>query len=330
MVLLTCLVFAGIAGYGDFRQVWRLLVEFPLSHLLLAFGLALLNYILRFIRWAYYLRVLNIDVAGPVSFLIFLSGLAMTITPGKVGELVKSYLLRDRSGVAVSASLPVVIMERLTDLVSIALMGLVGLALLPPLISWGLVLVLAIVTVAMYVLTTRHSNRLLALPLLRRWGEQMRQSRDGMRELTRPAPLAVAVALGFLSWVSEGVALWVVLEGLGADVGVLLSLPIYAGSVLVGAATTLPGGLVGTEGAMVALLQQTGAERDIAAVGTLLVRVATLWFAVGVGLAALAWLHGFRSALPVEEGSVRQNDIHEVQESFDPAGISTDKGEPHG
>ena len=330
VVLLTCLVFAGIAGYGDFRQVWRLLFEFPLSHLLLAFGLALINYVLRFIRWAYYLKVLRIDVPWSVSFLTFLSGLAMTITPGKVGELVKSYLLRDRSGVAVSKSLPVVIMERLTDLVSIALMGLVGLALLPPLISWGLALVLGVVAIAIYVLTTRHSDGLLALPLVRRWGEEMRQSRHGMRELSRPVPLAVALGLGFLSWISEGVALWVVLMGLGADVGLLLSLPIYAGSVLVGAATTLPGGLVGTEGAMIALLQQTGAERDIAAAGTLLVRVATLWFAVGVGLAALAWLHRLRCPLPTVETSTGQDHSHEGQESPGPAGIYPDKGEPYG
>ena len=291
VVLLTCLVFAGIAGYGDFRQVWGRLVDFPLSYLLLAFGLAVVNYLLRFLRWAYYLKVLKIHVPWSVSALIFLGGLAMTITPGKVGELIKSYLLRDRSGVAVSTSMPVVLMERMTDLVSIALMGLVGLALLPPIASVVLMLVLGVVAVTVYLFTTRHSDQLLSLPLIRRWEEQIRNSRQGMRELSRPVPLVVALSLGFLSWVSEGVALWVVLKGLGADASILLSIPIYAGSVLVGAATTLPGGLVGTEGAMVTLLQRFGAERDIAAAGTLLVRVATLWFAVVVGLAALAWLH---------------------------------------
>ena len=291
VILLACLVFAAIAGYGDFRQVLHLLVEFPPGYLLITFGLALLNYFLRFLRWAWYLKVLKIDVPARVSLLTFCGGLAMTITPGKVGELVKSYLLRDRCGVPVAASLPVVIMERLTDLVSVALMGLVGLALLPPVVSLGLAAVLGIVAVIVYLLSTRHTDRLLSLPVIRRWAEEVRQSRQGMRELSRPAPMAVALGLGFLSWVSEGVALWVVLKGLGAEVSVLLSLPIYAGSVLVGAATTLPGGLVGTEGAMVALLQQFGAERDVAAAGTLLVRVATLWFAVGVGLIALAWLH---------------------------------------
>ena len=290
---LTCLVFAGVAGYGDFREVWQHLVDFPLTYLGLAFGLALVNYLLRFLRWAYYLRILNLAVPFRLSSLTFLIGLAMTITPGKVGELVKSYTLRDRAGVAVSSSAPVVLMERLTDLASVALMGLVGLALLPAPVSVVLAITLAGVAAVVYLLTTRHADRVLGWRVIQRWVGELREAQQAIRKMSRPGPFLVATALAFLAWLSEGLALWVVLEGLGADVGLLLSLPIYAGSVLVGAATTLPGGLVGTEGAMVTLLQQTGAERDVAAAGTLLVRVATLWFAVVVGLAAWSCLHWF-------------------------------------
>ena len=298
VVFLVCLAFAGVAGYGDFQEVWRRMAQFPPLYLLWAFGLALINYLLRFLRWAMYLKILQINVSFPVSFLIFLGGLAMTITPGKVGELVKCYLLRDRAGVPVATSIPLVLMERVTDLVSVVLMGLVGLFLLPPLLSMTLLLALAVPAAALYVLSTRHTDRALSLPIVRRWREEIREARQGIRALSRPWPMAAAVTLGLVSWVSEGVALWVVLQGLGADVSVLLSLPVYAGSVLVGAATTLPGGLLGTEGAMVAILQQIGAERDVAAAGTLIVRVATLWFAVAVGLGALGILHWL---LPVRD-----------------------------
>ena len=290
VVALTCIVFAGLLSYGDIREVWQRLVNFPPAYLLAALGLAALNYLLRFLRWAYFLRVLNISLPLGLSVLIFLAGLAMTITPGKVGELIKSYLLRDRTGVSVSSSAPAVLMERLSDLAAVALMGLVGLALLPVLLSWVLGLVLVGAAGLVYLLTCRHTDRVLDFRLFRRWNGELSDARNGIRQLSRPVPLGVATALGFLAWVSEGIALWVVLEGLGADVGLIWSLPIYAGSVLVGAATSLPGGLVGTEGAMVALLQQIGSPKDVAAAGTLLVRIATLWFAVVVGLVALAWL----------------------------------------
>lgn len=291
MGLLACLVFAALAGYGDFQEVGTLLAQFPVTYLLAALGLAMVNYLVRFLRWVFYLRTLGIDVPFAVSFLAFLSGLAMTITPGKVGELVKCYLLRDRSDIPVTRSVPVVLMERLTDLLSIVLMGLIGVALLPPLVSVSLGVALVVLAGALYFLTNRHTDRWMHLPVIRRWADQTLEAREGIRVLSRPVPMMVAVTLGLVSWISEGVALWVVLEGLGADIGIVLSMPIYAGSVLAGAVTTLPGGLVGTEGAMVALLQQSGSSRDVAATGTLLVRVATLWFAVAIGLSALAWFH---------------------------------------
>ena len=291
MGLLACLVFAALAGYGDFQEVGTLLAQFPVTYLLAALGLAMVNYLVRFLRWVYYLRTLDIDVPFAVSLLAFLSGLAMTITPGKVGELVKCYLLRDRSDIPVTRSVPVVLMERLTDLLSIVLMGLIGVALLPPLVSVSLGVALVVLAGALYFLTNRHTDRWMHLPVIRKWADQALEAREGIRVLSRPVPMMVAVTLGLVSWISEGVALWVVLEGLGADIGIVLSMPIYAGSVLAGAATTLPGGLVGTEGAMVALLQQSGSSRDVAATGTLLVRVATLWFAVAIGLSALAWFH---------------------------------------
>ena len=303
VVLLAALVFAGLAIYGDYREVGRLLADFPLPYLGSAFGLAALNYLLRFLRWAYYLRVLGIAAPLPVSGLVFLVGLAMTITPGKVGELLKSYLLRDKAGVPLAQSAPAVLMERLTDLFSVALMGLVGLALLPLFVSTILALALLAGAGVIWFFTGRHTDRLLALPLIRRWGRDLAAGREGMRALTRPLPFLAALSLSLVSWLVEGVALWVVLKGLGADVGLLLSLPIYAGATLVGALTTLPGGLVGTEGTMVALLGQAGAEREVAAAGTLLVRVATLWFAVALGLAALALLQWIpRRSVPGQAG----------------------------
>jgi uncharacterized protein (TIRG00374 family) len=146
----------------------------------------------------------------------------------------------------------------------------------------------------MVLITSRRSDWLLELPVLRRWKGPLSTSREGLRTLTMPRAMVVAVALGGLAWLSEGVALWVILQGLNADVGLLQALPIYAAATLIGAISTLPGGLVGTEGTMLALLQRVGVGPSPAAAATLLVRLVTLWFAVGIGVAALGFFHRFR------------------------------------
>ena len=291
LILLAALVFAGVAGYGDFRNTLALLRDFPVAYLAGALGLAAVNFGLRFCRWAYYLKVLGLRAPARVSVLVFLSGLAMSVTPGKAGELFKCHLLRDRTSIPVAASAPVVVMERLTDVVSVLMMAMIGFALLPAQVLWVLAVVFGLCLAALIPILSRRGGALIDLPPLRRWKEGLQTSREGLRILVRPRVLTVAIALGLGAWVSEGFALWLILDGMNSEIGLFRALPIYGAATLVGAATTIPGGLVGTEGSMVALLQESGALREAASAGTILVRLATLWFAVAVGLVALASLN---------------------------------------
>lgn len=288
-------MFAGLFSYGDFNQISRRLAHFPVLYLVAALALAALNYCLRYLRWSYYLQVLKIRVPFRVSSLVFLSGLAMSITPGKMGEFLKSYLLRDRCQVPIAASAPVVLMERLTDVTSVILLGLIGLFLLPLSVALLLAVLMLLSGGALFLITSRYSDGLFRLPVLRKWQGQTRSSRDGIKTLASPKVLAMGVLLGSSAWLSEGVALWVILEALDTDLAMVQALPIYAASTIVGALTALPGGLIGTEGSMVALLQQAGAGKVAASTATLLVRLATLWFAVIVGLFAMAWLARLRT-----------------------------------
>ena len=297
LILLTVAVFVGLVSYGDFREMANQLANFPLTHLFAALGLAAANYVLRLLRWSYYLRVLSIELPWGINILVFLSGLAMSITPAKAGELLKSYLLWDRVGVPVARSAPVVVMERLTDLMSVVLLALVGVALLPAPVLAVLSVVLAFCAAAIILIATQKVDRLFSLPLLRRWNNALRTSHDALRQLAAPRVMLIGLVLGAAAWLSEGLALWVILEGLDAQVSLVRALTIYAAATLVGALTTLPGGLVGTEGSMVALLQQSGIARGAASAGTLIVRLATLWFAVAVGLVALACLNKVRPTL---------------------------------
>ena len=103
---LTVGVFLALVGYGDFGDTVTEIGSLPLRYLFAGLGLASANYLLRFLRWAFYLKVLKIDAPAGVSTLVFLSGLAMSVTPGKAGELVKCYLLNSRTGVPVTRSAP--------------------------------------------------------------------------------------------------------------------------------------------------------------------------------------------------------------------------------
>jgi uncharacterized protein (TIRG00374 family) len=100
--------------------------------------------------------------------------------------------------------------------------------------------------------------------------------------------LLYGIALGVVAWGSEGVAFYYIMHVLGSDLSLQTALFIYAFSMLVGALSFLPGGLGGTEASMVALLMLNHVAQPQAVAATVLIRLATLWFAVALGIIALS------------------------------------------
>jgi len=50
----------------------------------------------------------------------------MIITPGKIGEIWKGWLIKDINGEELSKTVPVVIVERITDVLGLAILSLFG------------------------------------------------------------------------------------------------------------------------------------------------------------------------------------------------------------
>src|SRR5215813_6406121 len=122
-------VIAGISFYADLPHLLQALRFFPWVLLPAILGLTLLNYGLRFVKWDYYLHCLDLRVPRSMSVKIFVAGLSMAITPGKVGELLKSYLLKRYNGTPMSRTAPVIMAERLTDGLAMLFLAVGGLAL---------------------------------------------------------------------------------------------------------------------------------------------------------------------------------------------------------
>ncbi|HVR03618.1 MAG TPA: flippase-like domain-containing protein, partial [Polyangia bacterium] len=114
-------VYIGFTIWANAGQVAGALRAFHWSMAALACLLAAGNYLVRFVRWEYYLRVLGVRVAPRDSLSVFLAGFALTVTPGKLGEAVKALLLRASHGVPAARTAPIVIAERVTDLVALLL-----------------------------------------------------------------------------------------------------------------------------------------------------------------------------------------------------------------
>lgn len=291
------LVFAGLSLYGDVSSLYAHLASFAWSSFAFALVLSSSNYALRFLRWQYYLRALAIEVPRTESGLVFLAGFVMSVTPGKLGEVFKSYLLWEARGISIARTAPIVLAERLTDLLALVLLTALGSLVFEQgatIAAIGGTLVLAIIVAVSVRPIGELGLRIAAkLPVLTKLAPKLREAYDALQLLVRPVPLVLATALATMSWGLECLALWLLVHGFtGASITFPAASLAYSASTVAGALAMLPGGLGVTEAGMAGSLQVLGEGIDpsIATGATLLVRLATLWWAVVVGAVALAIL----------------------------------------
>jgi glycosyltransferase 2 family protein len=297
-MLLAVAVYGGIFLYRGVGNIARELETFAWGSFVLGCGLAFSNYTLRFLKWEYYLAVLGIrGIPKRESFLIFLSGFVLTVTPGKVGEVFKSVILNQIRGVPIARTAPIVVAERLTDLIGVILLITVGSLGFPGGMVWAGAGAALVAAILVFVSSRRLSHRMLGLlprlpgglgRLFGRIAPKLDEALEQLRGLTAARRLPWPTLLSIAAWSLEGVALWVILRGFGASVPLLLTAFLYATSTLAGALVPVPGGLGITEGALEEQMAHLGGVAPATATAAMFLgRLATLWFAVAVGFLAL-------------------------------------------
>ena len=117
------LVYVGLALFSDWGDLRTALSDFPWQWLPLVIALTLVNYTGRLLRWHWYLRTLDVPIRFQDSSRIFGVGMLMVMTPGKAGEFLKSYMVKNVAGTPMSRTAPVVLAERATDAAAMILSG---------------------------------------------------------------------------------------------------------------------------------------------------------------------------------------------------------------
>ncbi|MBK1659928.1 flippase-like domain-containing protein [Paracraurococcus ruber] len=255
-------------------------------------GLSFANYLLRGLRWVVLGRAFGVAAPAGRQLLYFFGGFALTVTPGKVGEVVRLWLLQRHHGVPYTRSMPLLAGDRVMDMVAICLLALAGAAL-----TSQYLVVTAILALACVALLGALSHAGLLLRLLD-WTEARLRRAPGLfakaREVCatlpaigRPAVLLPALGLSLLGWLAECLVLLLVVRELGTPAGLGEAMLVFCLAAVAGAVSLLPGGLGAADLGLLGLLRLIGMPEAAAVVATILVRLATLWFAVLLGLLTL-------------------------------------------
>jgi glycosyltransferase 2 family protein len=256
--------------------------------------LSLLNYALRVVRWHRYMAALGHKLPWRFTSLTFMAGFAFTLSPGKLGEMMRARYYQPR-GIPISGVTGAFFVERLLDLLVMILLAVAALAELQayrPFLWVAVGLVGGLLACVAVVPWAKVAELLARAPNggLVKVGQSVVNMFVSARLFLSPGMLLFGLALGMVSWSFEAIGLKLVGDVISpVSLSVPASMGIYAIAIIVGALSFLPGGLGSTEAVMVALLVAHGYDMPHAILLTLVCRLLTLWLAVIIGWVCV-WL----------------------------------------
>lgn len=307
-IIIAIGLYFGAMFLGDYEQTKASLSQVPWYGWVIIFALSLVNYVLRYLRWDWFIKDLSaVSIPHRLHLSYYLAGFALSTTPGKAGESVRSFYLK-RHGVAFNQSISTLFVERLMDLLTIVILSVLAAYYFE---DYRVFLVITIAIIFAF-LPLIHSQRVLVTLETKvkqfkgKWataGEHFVKLLESSAMLLKNRQLYGGMLIGIVAWGAEGVGFWYTLHVLGQDVELMMAVSIYGIAVLVGALSFLPGGLGSTELVMGLLLVSLGVDKPVAVAATLICRIATLWFAVfiGVGVAGVLAMKGVSPSLSSQQ-----------------------------
>ena len=287
-------LYLGFIIYASWDEVISAISGFALPLLLPILFLNLAAHGVRALRWNCFLNHLEVDVSHREGLLLYFAGLSMLLTPALLSGAVRVWLIKVKEGTGVSRTLPIIMAERLTDLLGLMVLAMIGI------LSFGFGFItigstLVVMVIVVMLLRRPHLIRRGMAHFHRRWPDsKLLQALDSAFEssytLLNPRLFVITAILSLISWSLTWVAFYLVMQGFEVELAAATTCFVFAFPTILGLVSQVPGGLGAEEGGIVALLH----EYKQVALGTatavaLVYRLATLWFSVMVGLVSLLW-----------------------------------------
>lgn len=298
-------IFVGVAAIGYMAYaVFRGIDETSVQLASFAWGLyipvlllTLVNYSLRFVKWHYLLGRLGIHMPVIANAWIFTAGLAMVITPGKAGELLKPYMVKVVAGAPMERTIPALVTERVMDGIAVTLLAAIGVGSfyadgVQVVVTALLITVAGLAVLAIKPLSLSIIQLIRKLPVVGGIGDRLETAYLALRTCLAPRSFVFTLVLSLIAWFAECVGYYLVLLGLQVGATLDVSTFLYAFATVFGAPS--PGGMGMSDVALVegSLALVDGMAGGQAVAAALLIRIATLWLGVLLGAFALFRLDG--------------------------------------
>ena len=288
VIIIAIIIYSTFLLISDFNKIYDKISEFNIFYLPLILGIIFASWLVLFVRWSILLKNLHISIPIKSNLIIFLASFSLSATPGQLGELIKSKLLKDKFDVPVSKTAPLVFVERLYDLIGAIVVSIFGIWYLEN----GFIIIGIMTSFIIFIFYILHSKYffdkiskiLFNIKFIRNKLGDSSNTFDVINPSIKGKLLATCSLLSISYWFLIGCAAYLVLLSFNVhEIQLLNMISIYSSSLIIGAISFIPGGVGITEGSIAGLLTLGGVELPVALVLGVMIRIFTLWFGVIIG-----------------------------------------------
>ncbi len=272
--------------YADFGKFITSLEGFNWLFIPLMLIIVTISYFIRFLKWNFFLKHVGVHLKIKDNLFVFFSGLAMIITPAKAGEIWKGWLIKEINGESLNKTIPVVITDRMTDVIGLVILSLTGVIYYES-SAYLIIIIMALFMVFVAIIRSeRASERLIRLMegQAKKYGGDVRHMHQTFKKTIETKYLVGMSFLSILAWFLECLALFIIINGFGQSLNILLSTFVFSFASLAGAVSMIPGGLGVAEATISGLLVFFGLNPSVAVGVAIVVRFGTLWYGAVLGL----------------------------------------------
>ena len=285
VIIFAVVVYLIMGIYADFGSLLSAIEKFNWIFIPVMLILVMIAYMIRFLKWNLFLKSVGVNLKLKDNLFVFFSGLGMIITPAKVGEIWKGWLIKDINGESLSKTVPVVITDRVTDLIGLVILSLLGILYYKEGIYILMALILIFAGFFVAVRSEKISGKLISILENRagKYSKDIKTMHATFLKLLNPKNMVGLSFLSVFAWFFECLALYFVIIGFGQSISVILSTFVFSFASLIGAISMIPGGLGIAEATISGMLQYFGLT-SVDSVGVaIIIRFGTLWFGAILG-----------------------------------------------
>jgi len=300
ILVATIGIYAIFLFISDYNVISEKISNFKINYLPLILFFVSASWIPLIIKWHFLLKNSEVDIPLTKSIAVWFAGVAFEITPGHVGVLMKSQILKTSFNISRTKTVPIIIVEKAYELIGALLASIIGIIVLGMEFYLIIIAISGLIVIFFFMYHKSASelffNRITKLKFFSKYVENISEFYEIVKKSTNVKVATICILLALTYWFMVSAAAYYTLIAFDVNIlDYLKVLAIYTTSSLLGAISFIPGGIGVTEGSIAGLFTLNGIDVSTALILSVMVRILTLWYSVSVGFIALKFTGAFSS-----------------------------------